>query len=96
MDYECHVTIPRGYRKYGKLLAEVLGFSYSEILGDPDLGEDKALAYLNGKFRDLSKARVNIALMVNLCQSINVPVLRSKIELILEDIRYEDVSMSDV
>lgn len=92
MDYEAHITISRHFRKKAKVLAHVIGFSYSEILGDPDLGNDKTLAYLNGKFATLAEARANIYLGVSLCQSIQIPVYRSKIELIVDDVRYQDAT----
>lgn len=92
MTYEMHITIPLGWKRKAKPLAEVFGWSYSEIMGDPELGFEKPYAYVNGHAAELKDARAKLNLLVSLCLTLGIGVIRSKIEMIIDDRRYQDLA----
>lgn len=84
MIYECHITVSTDDAEAATTVAKELHWKTSEIARDPILG-DKNFFYLTTHTNDfpLMWERMNSA--ANQLRSMNVKVIREKIELIIHD-----------
>lgn len=85
MNYECHITIPASHSLNGeRVAAGRKGWKTSEIARDPVLGNDTYF-YLTHHSTSLTAMTAAMERVVHGLSTLNVPVLRTKIELILHD-----------
>lgn len=88
MVYECHITIDL-YPISAKELIEALGWKFSKIAGDPQLG-DKTFEYATRS----ASSQTQLVVVVNELERVSgilskqgFPVVREKIELVVHDNR---------
>jgi len=88
MDFEAHITC-LGHEEKVKEVGEATGWSFSKIDGDPILGQG-VKCYLTHHARDYITLHERMLAVKRELQDkdVNVPVLRTKIELIMHDERY--------
>jgi len=85
MNYECHITIPASHSLNGeRVAAGWKGWKTSEIARDPLLGNDTYF-YLTHHSSSLTLMTSAMDRVVHELKQLGVPVLRTKIELILHD-----------
>ena len=89
MDFESHITC-LGHEEKVKEVGKAMGWSFSKIDGDPVLGQG-VKCYLTRHARDYVKLHGDMMQVKRELQDkdVNVPVLRTKIELIMHDERVQ-------
>lgn len=84
MNFEIHITVSGAQAREARLVAEIVGWKFSAIDGDPLLGPG-VNCYLTHHAKDFMKALEQLR---SVCLDLNnhhVQVLRQKIELVVFD-----------
>lgn len=89
--FEAHMTFPRDCGFMVKAIGERHGWKYSEIAGDPVLGE-KNFAYLTRWEKDLEVMQIEMDVIRRAVRNYPdagpIPLLREKIEVVIYDRRF--------
>lgn len=82
--FECHITVSTEYSEKATEIAKLLHWKTSEIARDPILGNDTYF-YLTTHAKEFTEMWSKLRFCVAHLDTLQVPIIREKIELIVHD-----------